>query len=197
MKDLQQSSAIDQNFLDGEMEAVHDQLESLLKLNPTFRAMLKVCHWTGDVRPSLIFSKSGLEELFNQLIRPRLRAILQDVYKDQTYLLDDDGYAAAEANNLVRKRFVKVRGNLLKQRALTNVSFKSWEALMSGPKTFFTEGNYRAFFGMAIDMLVKPWEKMLGIMKFSEVRVSLYPENKRLTNTYSWEQYDWIAIFVQ
>jgi hypothetical protein len=30
------------------------------------------------------------------------------VYKDQTYLLDDDGYAAAESNDFVRKRFVKV-----------------------------------------------------------------------------------------
>lgn len=40
---------------------------------------------------------------------------------------------------------------------------------MNGPKTSFTEGNYRAFFGMAIDTLVKPWEKMLGIMKYSEV----------------------------
>jgi hypothetical protein len=54
-----------------------------------------------------VFLQSGLEELFNQLIRPRLRALLQDVYKDQTYLLDEDGYAVAESNDLVRKRFVK------------------------------------------------------------------------------------------
>jgi len=52
---------------------------------------------------------------------------------------------------------------------------------MSGPKANFTEGNYRAFFGMAIDMLVKPWEKMLGIMKFSEVSISLDQANKKLT----------------
>jgi len=119
------------------------------------------------------------------------------VYKDQTYLLDDDGYAAAEANDLVRKRFVKVRGNLVGQGTFTNVSFKSWEALMSGPKTSFTEGNYRAFFGMAIDMLVKPWEKMLGIMKFSEVRVLFNSKIEMLTDARSWEQSDWIAIFVR
>jgi conserved oligomeric Golgi complex subunit 4 len=53
---------------------------------------------------------------------------------------------------------------------------------MSGPKANFTEGNYRAFFGMAIDMLVKPWEKMLGIMKFSEVSIiSLDGPNRKLT----------------
>ncbi|KAG8757483.1 hypothetical protein FRC14_002012 [Serendipita sp. 396] len=136
VKDLHSSPIIEQHFLQWEMDGVHEQLEGLLKLIPTFRAMLK----------------SGLEELFNQIIRPRLRAILQDVYKDQTYLLDDDSYAAAESNDLVRKRFIK-----------------SWEALMSGPKGTFTETNYRTFFGMAIDTLVKPWEKMLSIMKYSEL----------------------------
>ena len=92
VKELHNSSTIDQSFLQSELDAVHEQLDNLLKLTPVFRAMLK----------------SGLEELFNQLIRPRLRAILQDVYKDQTYLLDEDGYAAAETNDLARKRFTKV-----------------------------------------------------------------------------------------
>ena len=40
---------------------------------------------------------------------------------------------------------------------------------MSAPKSTFTDGNYRTFFGMAIDTLVKPWEKMLGVMKYTEV----------------------------
>lgn len=68
-------------------------------------------------------------------------------------MLDEDSYTSAEANDLVRKRFIK-----------------AWESLMNGPKANFTEGNYRSFFGMAIDTLVKPWEKTLGIMKYSEVR---------------------------
>ena len=55
---------------------------------------------------------------------------------------------------------------------------QAWEALMSGPKANFTEGNYRAFFGMAIDTLVKPWEKMIGIMKFSEVGMSWTSEQE-------------------
>jgi len=42
VKDLKRSSQIEQNFLESEVISVHDQLDSLLKLNPTFRAMLKV-----------------------------------------------------------------------------------------------------------------------------------------------------------
>lgn len=136
VKELHSSPTIDQHFLQSELNVVHEQLDSLLKLTHVFRAMLK----------------SSLEELFNQLIRPRLRAILQDVYKDHTYLLDEDAYATVEANDLVRKRFTK-----------------AWETLMNAPKSTFTDGNYRTFFGMAIDTLVKPWEKMLGVMKYTEL----------------------------
>jgi hypothetical protein len=44
--------------------------------------------------------------LFNQLTRPGLRSLLEDVYKGISYVLDDDGYAEAEEQDLVRKRFI-------------------------------------------------------------------------------------------
>ena len=49
----------------------------------------------------------GVEQLFNQLLRPKLRTLLADVYKDISYVLDDDAYAAAEYQDVVRKRFIK------------------------------------------------------------------------------------------
>lgn len=49
----------------------------------------------------------GIEQLFNQLTRPRLRTLLEDVYKGVTYLLDEDAYADAENDDVVRKRFIK------------------------------------------------------------------------------------------
>lgn len=56
---------------------------------------------------------------------------------------------------------------------------------MTGPKSTFTEGNYRTFFGMAIEMLVKPWEKMLGIMKFSEVSFFYFSRETRFSVLFS------------
>ena len=35
----------------------------------------------------------------------------------------------------------------------------------------FTESNYRLFFGLALDVLVRPWEKFVTSLKYSEVRV--------------------------
>ena len=50
-------------------------------------------------------------------MRPKLRTLIVDVYRDVTYALDDDGYTAAEYQDLVRKRFVK-----------------AWEGLVDGYK---------------------------------------------------------------
>jgi hypothetical protein len=50
-------------------------------------------------------------------MRPKLRTLIVDVYRDVTYALDDEGYTAAEYQDLVRKRFVK-----------------AWEGLIDGYK---------------------------------------------------------------
>jgi hypothetical protein len=60
-----------------------------------------------------------VEQLFNQLMRPKLRNLITDVYKDVSYILDDDSYSAAEYQDVVRKRFVK-----------------AWEGLVDGYKVF-------------------------------------------------------------
>lgn len=61
--------------------------------------------------------QAGIEQLFNQLLRPKLRTLITDIYKDVSYVLDDDSYAVAEYNDVVRKRFVK-----------------AWEGLIDGYK---------------------------------------------------------------
>ena len=50
-------------------------------------------------------------------MRPRLRTFIQDIYKDINYVLNEEGYAAAEYQDLTRKRFIK-----------------AWEQLMDGYK---------------------------------------------------------------
>lgn len=39
----------------------------------------------------------------------------------------------------------------------------------------FTESNYRLFFGLALDVLVRPWEKFVVSLKYSEVRACHSP----------------------
>ncbi|CAK5279533.1 unnamed protein product [Mycena citricolor] len=114
---------------------------------------------TAKIRTAL---RSGIEQLFNQLLRPKLRNLIGDVYKDVSYVLDEEAYASAEYQDVIRKRFIK-----------------AWEALDS-----FTDANYRLFFGLALDVLVRPWEKFLLTFKFTELGAIRFDRDLRAILTY-------------
>ena len=117
-KELCSSTLVSQNFLEDEVEQVKNSIMSFNNLVPRFRSTLRVrqvSYGQFDVRTD--WFQAGVEQLFNQLLRPKLRMFIPDVYKDVSYVLDDDSYAAAEMNDVVRKRFVK-----------------AWEGLVEGYK---------------------------------------------------------------
>ena len=77
-----------------------------------------------------------MEHLFNQLVRPSLRTFVSDVYKDISYMLDEDAYATAEYNDLVKKRFIKAWGNAMdgyKVRPSIRVSIMGSDSLLGHP----------------------------------------------------------------
>ena len=113
--------------------------------------------------------KAGVEQLFNQLLRPRLRMFIPDVYKDVSYVLDDDSYASAEYNDIVRKRFVKAWESLVEGYKVSNVCHHLDHIVLTSPQDTFTESNFRLFFGLALDVLVRPWEKFVMALKYTEV----------------------------
>lgn len=93
---------------------------------------------------------SELERLFNTLTRPRVRTLLTDAYKDVSYVLDDAGYALAEEKDVVRRRFSA-----------------AWDRLWSVFKDTFEPVNFDAYHGLAIEALVRPWEKLVLSMRFT------------------------------
>jgi len=123
-------------FLEGETERARLALYGVRGLEDKFRSVLK----------------SGLDHLFNQLLRPRLRPVLSDVYKDVTYVLDEEAYAEAEYSNRVQKRFTA-----------------AWEQLMQPYRHSMTNTNFAAFFATAVNVLVRPWEGMIRGMRFTEL----------------------------
>lgn len=99
--DLTESVSINQHFMEKDQPEVRKAIASLSNQTSKFKATLR----------------AGIEQLFNQLMRPRLRTFIPDVYKDVSYVLNDEGYATAEYQDLIRKRFIK-----------------AWEQLMDGYK---------------------------------------------------------------
>ncbi|KAF5365620.1 hypothetical protein D9758_003147 [Tetrapyrgos nigripes] len=121
IKEMGNVGSINQYFMPSEQPAIRNHINSLSALVTKFRSTLRV----------------GIELLFNQLIRPRLRTFLAEVYKEVSYVLDEDSYATAEYQDLVRKRFIKI-----------------WEGLVEEYKDAFTEGNFRLLFGLILDALL-------------------------------------------
>lgn len=108
-----------------------------------------------------------------------------------SYTLDEDAYADAEFQDVVRKRFVRgwdalLEGYRVRRRSSPSLLLeaRALEADLAAPsslpaarpsQTAFTDDNYRDFFAMCVDVLVRPWEKLIMGMKVTEVRRPLPP----------------------
>ncbi|WWC86365.1 uncharacterized protein L201_001241 [Kwoniella dendrophila CBS 6074] len=144
-------ASLPQVFLDTEIHHVKDEVETLRDISNRFRTTCK----------------TGLEQLFNQLTKPRLRGILDDCYKDVTYLLDEDTFAEADELDIVRKRFIR-----------------AWENLVEGYKESCTDHNYQQFFNMTVEVLVRPWEKMIQGIRFTELGAIRFERDVRAIANY-------------
>lgn len=94
---------------------------------------------------------------------------IPDVYKDVSYVLDDDSYASAEYNDIVRKRFVKAWEGLVEGYKVGHAPRHRPSHVLTSLQDTFTESNFRLFFGLALDVLVRPWEKFVMALKYTEV----------------------------
>ncbi|KAK4050105.1 Golgi transport complex subunit 4 [Microbotryomycetes sp. JL201] len=135
-------------FLEAELERAKIAILQVRSTEDKFRSVLK----------------AGLDHLFNQLLRPKLRPMLTDMYKDVSYVLDEDSYAEAEYRDEVRKRFVR-----------------SWDILLGGYKDQLTASNFNLFFASAVNVLVRPWEGIVRNMKFTEVRSAVAFRRRKKT----------------
>ncbi|GMK54850.1 hypothetical protein CspeluHIS016_0114360 [Cutaneotrichosporon spelunceum] len=138
-------------WLPREHAAVLDELDVLTDLAAHFRSA----------------ARSGLEQFFVLAIRPRLRPLLDECYRDVTYALGEDAFADAEDQDLVRRRFVR-----------------GWENLMDGYRSSFTDVNYQIFYTITVETLVRPWEKMVMGMAFTELGAIRYERDVRAVANY-------------
>lgn len=100
--------------------------------------------------------KAGLDALFANVLRPRLRSLLDETYKDVRYVLSEDEFAEAEERDIVRRRFVRL-----------------WTNLTEDYKAYLSDNNFHALFATLLEALVRPWEKLamgLNYTDFGAVR---------------------------
>ncbi|KDN49956.1 COG4-domain-containing protein [Tilletiaria anomala UBC 951] len=106
--------------------------------------------------------RTQLDQLFAQLTRPRLRLVLTEAYGDMSYVLQDDSYAEAEASDQVRRRFIQ-----------------GWDQVLAIYKDLFEDSNYDLYHSLAIDAIVRPWEKLIIGMRFTELGALRFDKDLR------------------
>ncbi|CAJ0895435.1 9128_t:CDS:10 [Entrophospora sp. SA101] len=116
----------------------------------------------------------GLEQLFTQMIKQKLRPILQEAYKDIKYVLNEDEYHEQEANDGFAKRFVIGFDNLIKVY-----------------QTTFTENNYNQIMIHIIESLTNMWEKTVFGTRFNQFGALRFDKDLRSVTNYFLSKMQW------
>ncbi|TPX30987.1 hypothetical protein SmJEL517_g05574 [Synchytrium microbalum] len=88
--------------------------------------------------------KTWLDNLFGQTVKPRIRPLLQDAYKDVRYVLSEEEFFEQESGDYFVQRFVR-----------------SFDALIDLYQKSYTENNYNQTMAYIVDFLAKDWERLL------------------------------------
>ncbi|KAJ3091273.1 Golgi transport complex subunit 4 [Quaeritorhiza haematococci] len=137
---------------DAAKEKVHTCLNALTELSKAFRLVLKT--W--------------MENLQNQTMKPRLRPLFQDAYKDIRYVLTEEEYAEQEAHDFFVKRFIA-----------------GFEKLVDLHQRTYTPFNFNQTIDLAIESITKEWEKyLLSNMKFNPFGGLRFDKDLRSLSSY-------------
>ncbi|KAF8978675.1 Golgi transport complex subunit 4 [Entomortierella lignicola] len=109
----------------------------------------------------------GIEELFDRALRPRLRPLLQDSYKEIKYVVTDEEYAEQEALNSFVNRFMS-----------------GFDTLIEPFKSTLTEENYNQVIANAVTSLTKTWEKIIFQTKFNKMGAIRFDKDLRSVGFY-------------
>ncbi|KAF9183499.1 Golgi transport complex subunit 4 [Haplosporangium sp. Z 767] len=109
----------------------------------------------------------GTEELFDRTLKPRLRPLLQDSYKDIKYVVTDEEYAEQEALNSFVHRFMS-----------------GLDALIEPFKSTLTEDNYNQMIANSVTSLTRTWEKIIFQTKFNRMGAIRFDKDLRAVGFY-------------
>ncbi|KAI8355710.1 COG4 transport protein-domain-containing protein [Blakeslea trispora] len=95
--------------------------------------------------------QNGIEQLVNQILKPRIRPLFQESYREVKYVLEEDEYNEADVEERFLKRFRR-----------------GFDSLTSGYQRTLTESNFNTLMGLLIDALTAQWERIVSQTRFNQ-----------------------------
>ncbi|KAI8620669.1 COG4 transport protein-domain-containing protein [Chytriomyces sp. MP71] len=108
-----------------------------------------------------------VENIFNQMIKPRIRQTVADLCKDTKYVLSDEEYVEADSQDLFIKRFVRDFGKLI-----------------SVYKNTYSPRNHNQNVAYFIETILKEWERHSFSVKFNALGALRFDKDLRGVTSY-------------
>ncbi|KAJ1827620.1 Golgi transport complex subunit 4 [Coemansia sp. RSA 2599] len=121
--------------------------------------------------------KRSLEQLGIQLIKPWVRTVLQQSYRDIKYVLTDEEFNDVQNDNLFQKRFVMKFSQLARQL-----------------KRRLTPANFASALGFATSSLATDWERAIRQSKFNMLGGIMFEKDVREIQRYLEEEGSGVSL---
>ncbi|KAG2176632.1 hypothetical protein INT44_007296 [Umbelopsis vinacea] len=117
---------------------------------------------------------AGLEQLFGQTLKPRVRPLFQEAYRDVKYVLDEDEYNEADSNDAFVRRFTQ-----------------GFSKLIDIYRRTFTEPNFAHMLDLMVTAVTKQWEKIVLQTRFNQLGALRFDKDLRSLTHYLSNLTDW------
>ncbi|KAI7900656.1 COG4 transport protein-domain-containing protein [Cokeromyces recurvatus] len=120
--------------------------------------------------------QTGLQQLINQILKPRVRPLFQEAYKEVKYVLEEDEYNEADIDERFIKRFCR-----------------GVEKLVQIYKQTLTENNFNTLMELLVDIMTAQWERIILQTRFNQYGALRFDKDLRSIIHYLSTLSEWLS----
>ncbi|KAI8375685.1 COG4 transport protein-domain-containing protein [Choanephora cucurbitarum] len=118
----------------------------------------------------------GIEQLVNQILKPRIRPLFQEAYREVKYVLEEDEYNEADIEERFLKRFRR-----------------GFDSLVAIYRRTLTESNFNTLIGLLVDALTAQWERIVIQTRFNQYGALRFDKDLRSVILYLSTLTEWMS----
>ncbi|KAI7897429.1 COG4 transport protein-domain-containing protein [Mucor mucedo] len=120
--------------------------------------------------------QNGLEQLLNQILKPRIRPLFQDAYREVKYVLEEEEYNEADIEERFVKRFRR-----------------GFEHLIQIYQRTLTDNNFSTLMGLVLEALTAQWERIVFQTRFNQYGALRFDKDLRSVIHYLSTLTEWLS----
>lgn len=117
-----------------------------------------------------------MEQLLNQILKPRIRPLFQDAYREVKYVLEEEEYNEADIEERFVKRFRR-----------------GFETLIQIYRRTLTDNNFSTLMSLLLEALTSQWERIVFQTRFNQYGALRFDKDLRSTMHYLSTLTEWLS----